>query len=131
MQWIQQNFVPTNISDDSNTPSFFHIKADDNVFIEIYHLFKFVKAIFGNQGPKKKSLVCDVIPRDANPKRRNGIEDDVLETINYPEYCNGMAYLMTPDLIPEFIKASNEVTSIKNSLLFYDHLTFDKITIDL
>ena len=106
------------MSDDSKTPSFFHIKADDNVFIEIYHLFKFVKAIFGNQGPKKKSLVCDVIPRDANPKGRNGIKDDVLETINYPEYCNGMAYLMTPDLIPEFIKASNEVTSIKTRFFF-------------
>ena len=118
MQWIQQNFVPTNMSDDSKTLSFFHIKADDNVFIEIYHLFKFVKAIFGNQGPKKKSLVCDVIPRDANPKGRNGIKGDVLETINYPEYCNGMAYLMTPDLIPEFIKASNQVTSIKIRFFF-------------
>ena len=104
--------------DSSKTPPFFHIKADDDVFIEIYHLFKFVKAIFGNQGPKKKSLVCDVIPRDAKPRGGHGTKEDMLETVNYPEYCNGMAYLMTPDLIPEFIKASNEVTSIKTCFFF-------------
>ena len=78
----------------------------------MYHLFKFVKAIFGNQGPKKKSLVCDVIPRDANPRGAIGKQEDMLETINYPEYCNGMAYLMTPNLIPEFLKASEEVIKI-------------------
>ena len=98
-----------NNSDDAKTPSFFHIKAEDDVFIEIYHLFKFVKAIFGNQGPQKKSLVCDVIPSDANPKGENRINEDTMEMLNYPEYCNGMAYLMTTDLIPEFIEASNEV----------------------
>ena len=104
-------YIHTNASGDKGIPPFFHIKADDDVFIEMYHLFKFVKAIFGNQGPRKKSLVCDVIPRDANPRGTNGKQEDSLETINYPEYCNGMAYLMTPDLIPEFLKASDEVSN--------------------
>ena len=52
-----------------------------------------------------------MIPRDANPRGTSGRKEDMLETINYPEYCNGMAYLMTPDLIPEFLKASDEVSN--------------------
>ena len=94
---------------DNEIPNFLYIKADDNVFIEMYHLFKFVKAIFGNQGPKKKSLVCDVIPSDANPKGRSRKSEARMESVTYPEYCNGMAYLMTPDLISDFLKASDEV----------------------
>ena len=43
--------------------------------------------------------------------RSEGIED-LTTTNEYPEYCNGMAYLMTSDLIPEFLKASNEVRII-------------------
>ena len=77
----------------------------------MYHLVKFVKAIFGNQGPKKKSLVCDVVPSDATPRGwKIQATEDLTITNEYPEYCNGMAYLMTSDLIPEFLKASNEVS---------------------
>ena len=38
----------------------FVVKADDDVFIETYHLFNFVSAIYGST--PKRSLVCDVIP---------------------------------------------------------------------
>ena len=38
----------------------FVVKTDDDVFIETYHLFNFVSAIYGST--PKRSLVCDVIP---------------------------------------------------------------------
>ena len=90
----------------------FHIKTDDDVFVEIHHLFKFVQAIFGNQGPSKRSLVCDVVPSDAKPRRSNVVVSNIEETNKYPEYCSGMAYLMTPDLASEFLKASSQVNMI-------------------
>ena len=92
---------------------FLYIKTDDDVFVEVYHLVKFLKAIFGDQGgPRKRSLVCDVVPSDAHP-RGSGIvvkEDKTGMDEEYPEYCNGMAYLMTSDLIPEILTASNQVS---------------------
>ena len=43
----------------TSKPSFV-VKADDDVFIETFHLYNFVSAIYG-QSPKR-SLVCDVVP---------------------------------------------------------------------
>ena len=55
----------------SNKPKFV-LKSDDDVFIEMYHLFNFVSAVYGTQpGP---SLVCDVIPAGTAPHRTHGEE---------------------------------------------------------
>jgi hypothetical protein len=85
------------------------LKCDDDVFVEIFHLIEFVTAIYGREGPRQKSLVCDVLPSGtamgtvhlaaAGEKERT-----------HPKYCNGMAYLMTPDLAEEFIGAAEKVS---------------------
>ena len=36
------------------------VKANDNVFVEIFHLFEFVQAVYGSR-LKHKSFICDVI----------------------------------------------------------------------
>ena len=88
---------------------FLHIKTNDDVFMEVYHLSKFVRAIFGNSGPQKKSILCDVVPSDAQPRGHTILANSTPETNKFPEYCNGLAYLMTPDLIPDFLNASKQV----------------------
>jgi hypothetical protein len=42
------------------SPASFVVKVDDDVFIETFHLFNFVSAIYGST--PKRSLVCDVVP---------------------------------------------------------------------
>ena len=36
------------------------IKLEDDVFVEIFHLFQFVQFVYGGQ-PDPKSLICDVV----------------------------------------------------------------------
>ena len=111
-QWIEDACLGHDAPLVKERSPLFHLKTDDDVFVEIYHLFKFVQAIFGNQGPRKRSLVCDVVPSDAKPRRSNVLVSTIEMENKYPEYCSGMAYLMTPDLASEFLKASNQVRKI-------------------
>lgn len=84
------NFVTNQCHDQA--PKFI-VKSQDDVFIEVFHLFKFVDAIYG-QSPTR-ALVCDVIPQ--------GVDGQ-------PEHCNGLAYLMTPDLVREVLDISSGVS---------------------
>ena len=69
----------------------FVVKSNDDVFIETFHLFKFVSAIYGSN--PSRSLVCDVIPRGMGASSQDqGLKDDIV-----PEHCRG-AYMITPDL---------------------------------
>jgi len=55
------------VQDHCPNPPKFVLKSDDDVFIEMYHLFNFVSAVYGSHpGP---SLVCDVIPAGTAPHR--------------------------------------------------------------
>ena len=45
-----------------------------------------MQAIFGNQGPRKRSLVCDVVPSDAKPRRSNVLVSTIEQENKYPEY---------------------------------------------
>lgn len=85
------------------------VRTDDDVFVEIFHLSEFVSAIYGGR-PQPGSLICDVIPSGTAP-RRSG-EWEVGNTV-FPDYCSGLAYLMTPDLAGSFLKASTKVRRLK------------------
>jgi len=132
-----------------NKPAFV-VKTDDDVFVEVcvainrppkkgclkwakigknctmfqlqtFHLYNFVSAVYGDS--PKRSLVCDVIPTGTTPRRR-----ETLLHINkhsgedYPEYCSGMAYLVTPDLARDFLKAATKV-SLKSRDFFSVQVT--------
>jgi len=125
---IQGNFAdtPTNLTykhvmgykwveERCSKPPKFVLKSDDDVFIEMYHLFNFVSAVYGPQpGP---SLVCDVIPAGTAPHRTQGdnaaaAEREFFNKKMHPKYCSGAAYLITPSLISTFLKATREVPAI-------------------
>lgn len=80
----------------------FLIKTADEIFVEMFHLFKFVNAIYGER--PTKSLVCDVSP--SGSFRQSQTEN---QNTTYPEYCNDLAYMMTPDLASQFLKAASKV----------------------
>ncbi len=46
----------------------FLVKTDDHVFVEIFHLFKFAMAIYGDS--PSRSLVCDVVPSGTSHTHR-------------------------------------------------------------
>merc|ERR1712121_103973 len=106
-KWVVEHckrFLPT-----------FVMKTDDKVFVEVFHLFNFVSAIYGSDpGP---SLICDVVPAGASGHSKDDRsldrwkrgwqrgakqqEQDLrpLPHKFYPKYCSGSAYLITPDLM--------------------------------
>ncbi len=93
LSWLQENCLSAN---SATTTPFLIVKMDDNVFVEIYHLFQFVQAVYGGRkalGPR--SLMCDVIQ---SVDAENGVRR--------PDYCRGSAFMMTPDLIQPIIEAA-------------------------
>jgi len=95
-------------------PPKFVLKSDDDVFIEMYHLFNFVSAVYGTHpGP---SLVCDVIPAGTAPHRTGNKavagEREFFNKKMHPKYCSGAAYLITPSLMSRFLKATEEVPAL-------------------
>jgi len=92
----------------------FVLKADDNVFVEMYHLMNFLTAVYGNH--PDPSIVCDVIPAGTAPHKPE--QSEILKQMKsskedlYPKYCSGAAYLITPSLIPSFLKATRDVPPI-------------------
>jgi len=95
-------------------PPKFVLKSDDDVFIEMYHLFNFVSAVYGSHpGP---SLVCDVIPAGTAPHRTGDKavagEREFFNKKMHPKYCSGAAYLITPSLMKTFLKATKEVPAL-------------------
>lgn len=114
-KWVVENCK-------NNQPRFV-IKTDDKVFVEIFHLFNFVSAIYGSSpGP---SLICDVVPagtgghrQDRKDRWRTGwqsvqldqdLDTGLLPHRSYPKYCSGAAYLITPDLMSKFLEATEEL----------------------
>jgi len=85
----------------------FVLKTDDNVFVETYHLFNFLTALYGDD--PAPSLVCDVVPAGTGSSSLSSTTDNHLLT---PKYCSGAAYLITPSLIPKFLRATEEVAPI-------------------
>jgi hypothetical protein len=81
------------------------LKTDDDVFVEVFHLFKFAQAIYGGK-PGSQSLICDVIPSGTAPRRSGRWE---VRSKQHPDYCSGVAYLMTPDLAEPFLLTAQEV----------------------
>ena len=78
------------------------IKLEDDVFVEIFHLFQFVQFVYGGQ-PDPKSLICDVVQSlDLMPPAPAAPTFD---------FCNGAAFMMTPDLIQPFLDAAAEYSS--------------------
>ena len=57
----------------------FVLKADDNVFVEMYHLLNFLTAVYG-QDPDP-SIVCDVIPAGTAPHKPEHAE--ILQQMKY------------------------------------------------
>lgn len=68
-----------------------------------------MSAVYGDN--PKRSLVCDVIPTGTTPRRRETLLSHMEQYVaeDYPEYCSGMAYLVTPDLAKDFLKAATKV----------------------
>jgi len=93
-------------------PPTFVLKMEDNVFLEIFHLFNFVSAVYGtNPDP---SLICDVVPSGTfghkHDYKRNYRHRDLTSTL-FPKSCSGAAYLITPGLLRHFVEARKELPS--------------------
>jgi len=108
------------------TPRFV-LKTDDDVFVEIFHLFNFVSAVYGfSPGP---SLVCDVIPAGTGPHRTNGQPNLVSLHRHLPKYCSGAAYLVTPTLITRLLKAADEVDSVEMDDVYMTGIVRQKLKV--
>ena len=94
--WVKENCL----KDESSAPLLV-IKLEDDVFVEIFHLFQFVQFVYGGQ-PDPKSLICDVV-----------------QSLNLTpatfDYCNGAAFMITPDLIQPLLEAAAASNTIISS----------------
>jgi len=109
-----------------STPRFV-LKTDDDVFVEIFHLFNFVSAVYGfSPGP---SLVCDVIPAGTGPHRTSGRPNLLSVHRHLPKYCSGAAYLITPSLISRFLKAAHKMERVAMDDVFMTGIVRQKMKV--
>lgn len=90
------------------------LKADDDAFIDIFQLFKFVLRTFGKD--PEPALICNVFPEGTKPVRGSdsmgkkwAVTYEEYPYDKYPKYCGGLAYLVTPSVIREiYSKSQNQ-----------------------
>lgn len=119
LEWTRNNCM--------TKPPVLIVKMDDDVFVEIFHLHQFVKAVYAKAGttPPSKSLICDVI-QSPSPQSSVAGSNNASSVIikGQPDHCNGAAFMMTPDLIDPLLEAAHKQlgqdrVGTKISLLFY------------
>lgn len=99
----------------------FVLKADDDAFIDIFQLFKFILRTFGSE--PEAALICNVFPEGTKPVRRSDAQGkkwivtyEEYQYDFYPKYCGGLAYLATPNVIHEIYGVSR----MHNKFLWID-----------
>ena len=85
------------------------IKVDDDVFINMYQLDRFMRDIYVKDSSKRKYLYCNIFP-DSRPYRRKSskwyISHQDMPTWQWPVFCQGFAYITSPDVAGLLYRAS-------------------------
>ncbi len=93
---------------DSCSHAQFIVKVDDDTFINIFKLVDYLDMKY-SQKPMENTLYCSVF-RNQGPRRDK--EDKWYVSVEeyspdkYPPYCEGFAYIMSPDLVSKLYSAS-------------------------
>ncbi|CAL4122268.1 unnamed protein product, partial [Meganyctiphanes norvegica] len=86
------------------------VKADDDAFINILSLQDLMHRTFGKYlAIPHNTLACHVLPVGTSPKRTGkwAVTKDDYPWDEYPSYCAGLAYLLTPRLAGHLVRASH------------------------
>ncbi|XP_043245939.1 beta-1,3-galactosyltransferase 5-like isoform X1 [Amphibalanus amphitrite] len=75
----------------------FFVKADDDAFVDVYQLVRFMKRTHGSTAPS--TLVCNVLPAGTPVLRRGkwAVSRSELAADEYPRFCGGILYLAAPE----------------------------------
>lgn len=112
LQWVKNH-----CSSSLNSPVLI-VMTDDDVFVEVFHLYQFVQAVYGGH-PGPRSLICDVVPSGTAPRRPDQRWELYPDDERVPDYCSGAAYMITPDLAEPFSSAaSSEMCKVKVYKIF-------------
>lgn len=94
----------------------FVLKADDNVFVNIFAVMEQVLA--GFESNATRTFLCHTIPANTsaierNPKHKWYVAPDLLkDRLHWPTYCLGYFVLLTPDIVPALYEASFNATYV-------------------
>ena len=77
------------------------IKVDDDVFINMYQLDRFMRDTYVKDSSKRKYIYCNIYP-NALPYRKKTskwyISHQAMPTWQWPVFCQGFAYIASPDV---------------------------------
>lgn len=100
------NWITENCSKDNR----FVVNTLDNVFIEMYHLYHFLSAVYGEQ--ESPLLGCHVL----NISPQHG------------EYCDTSAYVLSSKLIPQLLKAAKSTPPYKEEISLGSSSSYSQLT---
>jgi len=89
----------------------FVLKMEDNVFVEIFHLYNFISAVYGPS--PVQDLICDVIPAGTFGQRQGHQVNSALNHVPtgmFPKFCSSSAYLITPKLLMKMLKIRDDLS---------------------
>ena len=90
----------------------------DDIFVEVIHFSEFISALFGDK-VAPGSLICDVISSGTLVQPRSEVNADNVK--NIPDYCNGAAYILTPDLVPRLLDASQKQHQVRRQNFYISY----------
>ncbi|XP_076056213.1 uncharacterized protein LOC143034153 [Oratosquilla oratoria] len=88
----------------------FLVKADDDAFIDVPGLQAFMARTYGAPPPSpRNTLVCNVLPEGTPPLREGkwAVSTSEYPWSEYPAYCGGLAYLVTPDVARDLYRVAH------------------------
>ena len=98
LKWVSE-FCPT---------ATFAIKADDDAFIDIFNLIDLIEY----QKDPNRLILCSRINKDSMPILRDPANRWYVKSSefpgqkNYPQYCSGITYVLSNDIVPEMLQKS-------------------------
>ena len=88
----------------------FVLKSDDDAFVDVAQLRKFIERTWPNNGPPAETLICNV--HENGQVLRTGkwaVSRDEYPSKTYPAFCSGLAYVMRPQLASKLYRASSRI----------------------
>ncbi|XP_045124184.1 acetylgalactosaminyl-O-glycosyl-glycoprotein beta-1,3-N-acetylglucosaminyltransferase-like [Portunus trituberculatus] len=85
----------------------FLVKADDDAFIDVPALRALLGRTF-SVPPPRRTLACNALPAGTQPQRSGkwAVSREAYPWVEYPRYCAGLAYLVTPTVADLLARAA-------------------------
>ena len=112
----------------------FVVKADDDVFINIFRLIRVLEnpRVFGRPVWQNNIIYCSTnlkSLRIPDPEHKHYVTNDEYPDLTYPTYCNGYFYITIPEVVKQLYKLSLRTRFFWTDDVYFTGILAEHLTI--